>query len=64
MFGCFFLEVCFFLMRDRNGVDPNGIGGGNVWGDVEEETEIRDILHEENNLLSIKEGKNYIATAK
>ena len=28
MFGCYLLEACSFLIRDRKGVDPDRMGGG------------------------------------
>jgi hypothetical protein len=28
MFGCFLLEDYAFLMRDKGGVEPEGVGGG------------------------------------
>ena len=42
MFGCFLLEACSFLMKDRKGVDLEERGGGEELGRVEErETIIR-----------------------
>ena len=42
MFGCYLLEACSFLMRDRKGVDLDGRDGGEELGGVEgEETVIR-----------------------
>lgn len=35
MFGCYFLEACSFLTRDRKGVDWDGRGGGEGLGGVE-----------------------------
>ena len=42
IFGCYLLEACSFLMRDRKGVDLEGRRGGEDLGRVEgEETIIR-----------------------
>ena len=35
MFGCYLLEACSFLMRDRKGVDLDGRRGGEELGGVE-----------------------------
>ena len=41
LFGCYLLEACSFLMRDRKGVDLDGRDGGEELGGVEgEETVI------------------------
>ena len=37
MFGCYLLEACTFLMRDRKGADPEERGGGEELGGIEEE---------------------------
>ena len=34
MFGCYLLEACSFLMRDRKGVDLEGKGGGEELGGI------------------------------
>lgn len=35
MFGCFLLEACYFLMRNKKGVDLERRGGGEELGGVE-----------------------------
>ena len=47
MFGCYLLEVCSLLMRDRKGVNLKGRGGVEELGRVEEgENCNQDILNE------------------
>lgn len=35
MFGCSLLEDYAFLMREKKGVEPEGMGGGEVLGEIE-----------------------------
>ena len=35
MFGCYLLEICFFLMRDGNGVNLKGKEGRKELGELE-----------------------------
>lgn len=35
VFGCYHLEVCYILMRDKSGVDPDGRESGEELGGIE-----------------------------
>jgi hypothetical protein len=37
MLGCYLIEACSFLMKDKKGVDPKGKGGEEGLGGVEGE---------------------------
>lgn len=54
MFGCYFLEACYFLKRNRNGINPMCEAGLEELGGVEGGKTIIIICIMRKNLFSIK----------
>lgn len=59
MFGFYFLETCPFLMRNKNGVDPEGKGDRKELGGAEgEKTIIRIDCMSKESLFNKRKGKH------